>query len=452
MVKSKNRRLVPSKEDEYIFKDNYKPILITGTVEKAIMIKEIVNLKLNQKVSILANKDISAAKKPNKIQISKPKTMKYQPSKVVNIDKKIGKKRQRQSSSKPIDFASNDIERRSQYEGPTLHGKAHGKGKLLFRDGSCFIGEFKNDKMSGVGSFIDVLQSLKYSGEWLDGKAHGVGRLSYHIDLTSRTLESRDLNKVFDDLESPLFHSFLSPGPAYLDNYNGCFKFGKIDGVGTGNFTNGVKYEGQWRNSTREGSGQLVYYYGDIYEGCFYRDQRRGKAKYLLKLNSEEKEEEKFVTFYFVYKNDFPQFIYYSSALLFFSFCFYGIYVDVFPLFQYYLFGEEPSEEEVYCSLENNNLYMTDDDDSTFYFVLKKSIEVYLNNFTLIRGFFFLFFRSHIVFVTCEIVETFSLYLCKRIINLSESRLKSFRYEIFYIGCLIGCVFTFSIIFVIWFG
>ena len=38
-----------------------------------------------------------------------------------------------------------------RYEGTTLNGKKHGKGKLIFEDGAYYEGDFSEDKMNGQG-------------------------------------------------------------------------------------------------------------------------------------------------------------------------------------------------------------------------------------------------------------------------------------------------------------
>lgn len=38
-----------------------------------------------------------------------------------------------------------------KYEGETLNGMKHGKGKLLFEDGAFYEGEFENDAINGHG-------------------------------------------------------------------------------------------------------------------------------------------------------------------------------------------------------------------------------------------------------------------------------------------------------------
>ena len=145
-------------------------------------------------------------------------------------------KRNRNKTSQWIDFPKDDKERRDIYEGTIVRGKPHGKGKMLFRDGSIYVGEFKDGSFHGMGTFIDEFQSLKYIGEWFGGEAYGFGRLLYRVDSGSAFPDTNTCNLVFKNLNAPTFHSFLCPGPAYLEEFNGSFKDGKIHGIGYGNF------------------------------------------------------------------------------------------------------------------------------------------------------------------------------------------------------------------------
>ncbi len=45
----------------------------------------------------------------------------------------------------------------------------NGKGKLLWSDGKCYEGEFKDDKKHGKGIF-KWPDGRKYIGSWVNGK------------------------------------------------------------------------------------------------------------------------------------------------------------------------------------------------------------------------------------------------------------------------------------------
>jgi len=66
------------------------------------------------------------------------------------------------------------------YEGQTVDGKMHGRGKLTFADGHLvYEGNFKNNRFHGYGTLSQVEETgvhrVIYSGSWVDGKLDGAG-------------------------------------------------------------------------------------------------------------------------------------------------------------------------------------------------------------------------------------------------------------------------------------
>ena len=52
--------------------------------------------------------------------------------------------------------------------------KQQGKGEFIWSSGTKYVGDFKDDKLSGVGEFF-YSNGNKYKGDVLDTKRHGVG-------------------------------------------------------------------------------------------------------------------------------------------------------------------------------------------------------------------------------------------------------------------------------------
>lgn len=50
-----------------------------------------------------------------------------------------------------------------------------GKGTMIFKDQSVYVGNFKNNTFSGFGVFFDNQQKSIYKGEWLENQQHGEG-------------------------------------------------------------------------------------------------------------------------------------------------------------------------------------------------------------------------------------------------------------------------------------
>ena len=63
----------------------------------------------------------------------------------------------------------------SKYEGEFMSDKKHGQGKLELKTGDIYIGEFKNNAISGYGKYIWKKSEHEYIGNFLNGKFHGEG-------------------------------------------------------------------------------------------------------------------------------------------------------------------------------------------------------------------------------------------------------------------------------------
>ncbi|XP_005871369.2 PREDICTED: MORN repeat-containing protein 1 [Myotis brandtii] len=108
-----------------------------------------------------------------------------------------------------------------RYEGEWKGGKTHGRGKLLFKDGSY------------------------YEGEFADGEIMGQGRR--HWTSTGNT-------------------------------YSGQFVFGEPQGHGVMEYKAGGRYEGELCHGVREGHGRLVDQDGRVYWGSFHNNKRHGRG------------------------------------------------------------------------------------------------------------------------------------------------------------------------------
>jgi hypothetical protein len=71
-------------------------------------------------------------------------------------------------------FGGVDLPDGSKYVGEFRDGKYHGQGSYLFSDGRRYVGELKDGKRSGQGVFM-LLDGTRYIGEYKDDKWNGVG-------------------------------------------------------------------------------------------------------------------------------------------------------------------------------------------------------------------------------------------------------------------------------------
>ena len=59
-----------------------------------------------------------------------------------------------------------------------VNGKRNGTGTQRFKDGSVYVGEWKDDRRNGDGSYTTGDQQWTYDGAWANDKRAGQGRLS----------------------------------------------------------------------------------------------------------------------------------------------------------------------------------------------------------------------------------------------------------------------------------
>ena len=106
------------------------------------------------------------------------------------------------------------------YEGETMEGKRHGRGKQIWNNGTVYEGEFYEDKAKGKGKLIHK-EGDYYEGDWENDKANGFG---IYVNI------------------------------------------------------NGAKYEGEWKNDKQNGEGLEIWPDGSKYEGEYVMGRKTGKG------------------------------------------------------------------------------------------------------------------------------------------------------------------------------
>lgn len=81
-------------------------------------------------------------------------------------------------------------EHKIRYDGETnAEGKKHGKGKIIYLDGSMFDGNFVEDHKEGYGEYFT--KEVTYKGEWQNGLKNGKGTLYFpNGDRVSTTFKN----------------------------------------------------------------------------------------------------------------------------------------------------------------------------------------------------------------------------------------------------------------------
>ncbi len=124
-----------------------------------------------------------------------------------------------------------------------------GHGSLIFPDESKYVGEWKDGRPNGQGTYTfgkGEKEGQKYVGEWKDGIRNGQGTFTW-----------KDGTK-----------------------YEGEWKDGRPNGQGTRTFTNGDKYVGEWKNSKENGNGKRNSPDGRNYVGEWKDGKEHGQGTF----------------------------------------------------------------------------------------------------------------------------------------------------------------------------
>ncbi|XP_013359630.1 PREDICTED: MORN repeat-containing protein 1 isoform X2 [Chinchilla lanigera] len=148
-----------------------------------------------------------------------------------------------------------------QYEGEWKGGKKHGHGKLVFKDGSYYEGEFVDGEITGQGCRHWAWSGNIYAGQFVLGEPQGHGVMTYGAGGCYKGELCHGLREGQGVLVDP-------DGQVY----EGSFHDNKKHGWGRMLFENGDKYEGDWIRDRRQGHGVLHCADGSTYEGQWHSD------------------------------------------------------------------------------------------------------------------------------------------------------------------------------------
>lgn len=170
-------------------------------------------------------------------------------------------------NNKPDGFGRVFFPNGEYFEGEFMEGKAKGEGRYFYNNDAFFEGKIDDNKAEGEGRYES--KDVSFSGTWEHSKPH-VG-VFYLSDKTR--IEKKDEHR------------------AVIDWPDGRHYEGEIDeelnpsGQGKITFANGNSYEGEWRRGLMNGIGTYKWANGQRYEGTFPLTQastkmasRRGRA------------------------------------------------------------------------------------------------------------------------------------------------------------------------------
>jgi len=145
-----------------------------------------------------------------------------------------------------------------KYVGESKDDKRTGKGTFTWPDGQKYVGEFKDNKRSGQG-INNLPDGSKYVGEWKDDKANGQGARNWPDG-------AKYVGEWVDDKRSGQGTFTWPDGSKYV----GEFRDSKVNGQGTRTWPDGAKYVGQFVNEKRHGQGSMMRPDGSlIYSGLW---------------------------------------------------------------------------------------------------------------------------------------------------------------------------------------
>ena len=126
----------------------------------------------------------------------------------------------------------------------------------FFSNGSVYIGEIKNDKLNGLGKFMNIKGDI-ILGYFDDNFFQG-----YNL------IQRNQNNSRFEgQFEKNKFNGYgieqFSDGSAYF----GQFKNNEKSGIGTYAWGNGCQYQGEWKNGKPNGLGIFIDNKNRYYEG-----------------------------------------------------------------------------------------------------------------------------------------------------------------------------------------
>ncbi|XP_041626538.1 MORN repeat-containing protein 1 isoform X3 [Vulpes lagopus] len=147
------------------------------------------------------------------------------------------------------------------FRDPRRRPPREGWGKLLFKDGSYYEGEFVDGEITGEGCRLWASSGNTYSGQFVLGEPQGHGIMKYKAGGHYEGELSHGAREGHGHLVDP-------DGQAYW----GSFHDNKRHGQGHMVFQNGDKYEGNWVQDRRQGHGVLCRADGSTYEGQWHSD------------------------------------------------------------------------------------------------------------------------------------------------------------------------------------
>lgn len=162
------------------------------------------------------------------------------------------------------------------YTGFAKKGILEGQGICEYGNGGRYEGEWADGKRNGKGTYWysgnDTLKREKYKGEFVDDEYNGQG-ICYYTDGARYEGEWKDGSR---EGEGTLKYANDDDRMEYV----GQWRKDQPHGTGIFRWKNGAVYEGEVDNDTFHGSGSMAWPDGGKYEGEFVNGYRHGQGTY----------------------------------------------------------------------------------------------------------------------------------------------------------------------------
>ncbi|TPX64236.1 hypothetical protein SpCBS45565_g06058 [Spizellomyces sp. 'palustris'] len=158
----------------------------------------------------------------------------------------------------------------SSFTGDELrNGKYHGHGMAHFSSGNTYCGPFANGYMDGSNGVYTWADGVRYEGDFHKNNLSGVG---LYVWKNGCRYEGQVLNGLRHG--KGVFYG----EPVSKAWYNGDWKEGKVHGQGklVYNDSDTSSYEGAWLNGMKHGRGLMRYASGNVYDGEWELNVKKG--------------------------------------------------------------------------------------------------------------------------------------------------------------------------------
>lgn len=162
----------------------------------------------------------------------------------------------------------------SKYVGEFKDNKWHGQGTYTRGDGAEYVGEFKNGRSNGQGTLY-FPSGAKYVGEFKNGGFNGQGTYTF-ADGDKYVGEFKDNKRTGQGT-----YFFLADNQFKGDKYVGEFKDGEITGQGTYTFANGSKYVGEFKDRKFHGQGIFFLANGAVDKSGIWENHVLFQSKFI---------------------------------------------------------------------------------------------------------------------------------------------------------------------------